>query len=92
MSTLIGVWEATKSARAAKAGTTVEIDEGNKVKMTGKYDGKEEIHEGTYSIEGDKITFVMKQGDRKVETLKELTDTKLVVECEGRTIEFKRKK
>jgi uncharacterized protein (TIGR03066 family) len=95
---IVGVWELTKAGEGAKppVGTTMEYTKDGKIKMTGKADGKEFVFDGTYVVEGNKLTGTMKTSDREEKgtlTIKRLTDKELVTEDEaGRVLEFKRKK
>ena len=67
---LVGVWEAIEAVGTPGVGTTVTISKEKKVKMTGKVAGKDdEMHEGAFSIDGDKITFVRKQGDQETKSV-----------------------
>ena len=103
---IIGKWELVKSGLEAAVGETVEFAKDGKMKMTTKpivgkdkeikYVGKEQTIEGTYKVEGDKITVTMKGPDGKVGSdtapIKTLTDTKLVIEVEkGKFDEYQRK-
>jgi uncharacterized protein (TIGR03066 family) len=94
---IVGVWELTKaSSGKAPAGTVLEFTKDGKLKMSGKADGKEFAFEGTYVVEGDKLTVRMKTPDRTEEgtlTIKKLTDKELVTQDDaGRVLEFKQKK
>jgi uncharacterized protein (TIGR03066 family) len=87
---IVGTWE---PADPKGAGMTLEFTSDGKLKMDA---GPIKI-EGTYKVDGDKLTTTMKAegGKEKTETgkIKELTDTKLVTEDpKGKTDEFKRKK
>jgi uncharacterized protein (TIGR03066 family) len=92
---IVGTWEWSKSDEGFSAVYVFSKD--GKVKLTGKKDGKEEIVEGTYSVEGDKVTVALKFGDNEEKhtfTIKKLTDTEMVAfdEKKGKSLELKRKK
>ena len=74
----------------------MEYSKDGKIKMTGKANGKELVANGTYVVEGNKFTGMLKTPDREEKgtvTIKKLTDTELVTEDDaGRVLEFKRKK
>lgn len=95
---IVGVWELTKTGKSGKppVGTTMEYTKDGKVKMTGKAKGKEFVFDGTYVVEGNKLTGTLKTSDREEKgtlTIKKLTDKVLVTEDDvGRVLEFKRKK
>lgn len=95
---IVGVWELTKVSKGGKTplGTKMEYSKDGKMKMTGKADGKEFMFEGTYVVEGNKLTGTMKTSDREekgILTIKKLTDKELVLEDDvgRRVLEFKRK-
>jgi uncharacterized protein (TIGR03066 family) len=96
---IIGVWELTKPGEGGKlpVGATMEYTRDGKIKMTGNADGKEFMFDGTYVVEGNKLTAILKTSDREEKgtlTIKELTDKVLVTEDDvgRRVMEFKRKK
>src|SRR5262249_21219182 len=94
---IVGVWELTKAGEGGPpVGTTMEFTKDGKVKMSGKADGKEFALDGTYVVEGQKLTATIKSADRTEKgtvTIKKLTDEELVTQDEnGRVLEFKRKK
>ena len=74
----------------------MEYTKDGQVKMTGKADGKEFVFDGTYAVQGNKLTGTMKTSDSEEKgtlTIKKLTDKELVTEDEaGRVLEFRRKK
>jgi uncharacterized protein (TIGR03066 family) len=79
----------TKPGEGGKppVGTTIEYTKDGKMKMKGKADGKEFVFEGTYVVEGNKLTGIMKTSDREEKgtlTIKKLTDKELVTEDEAR--------
>jgi uncharacterized protein (TIGR03066 family) len=93
---LLGTWEVVKSDEGPPVGTVVEFTKDGKMKVTHKSDGKEETLEGTYKIDGDKLSVVLKMGDKEDKhsvTIKKLTATEMTAENEkGKTAEFKKKK
>jgi uncharacterized protein (TIGR03066 family) len=94
---LMGSWEATKAEPGTlPIGAVVTFAKDGKMKVSAKKDGKEESHEGTYKLDGDKFTITMKMGDNEVKltiTIKKISDTELVTaNDEGKVVEFKRKK
>jgi uncharacterized protein (TIGR03066 family) len=93
---IVGTWEVTKS-KDAPPGSTLEFTKDGKMKMTATVEGKPVTMEATYTVDGDKITNVMKTPDGKeakeTATITKLTDTELVTKDEkGKIDEFKRKK
>jgi uncharacterized protein (TIGR03066 family) len=92
---LVGKWEVVKcDGDALPVGAIVEMTKDGKLKLTEKKDDKES-HEGTYKVDGDKIMVVLKVNDDEIKhtvDIKKLTETELVTEHDGKTIEFKRKK
>ena len=96
-SLIVGVWELTKTDNGGPpVGTVMEYSKDGKIRMTGKAKGKELVANGTYVVEGNKFTGMLKTPDREEKgtvTIKKLTDTELVTEDDaGRVLEFKRKK
>jgi uncharacterized protein (TIGR03066 family) len=95
---LVGTWEVVKSDEGGPppVGTVVTFTKDGKFKITHKNkEGKEETGEGTYSVDGAKLTVTMKHGDKEDShsiTIKKLTDTALVGEDDqGKSAELKRK-
>ena len=93
---VVGKWEVTKcDGDGPPVGSTVEMTKDGKIKITAKDGGTEESHEGTYKVDGDKIMVTIKiDNDEKKHdvTIKKVSDTEMVVEHDGKTIEFKKKK
>lgn len=74
---ILGKWEITKAGGAAPAGTTLEFSKDGKVKMVTKIGGDEDVADGKYAIEKDKLTLTMNfDGQESVEelTIRKLTD------------------
>jgi uncharacterized protein (TIGR03066 family) len=91
---IIGTWEPTKKEAEAP---TIEFIKDGKMKMTVTVDGKPQTMEAAYTVDGDKITNIMKTPDGKemkeTATITKLTDTELVTKDEkGKIDEFKKKK
>jgi uncharacterized protein (TIGR03066 family) len=94
---IVGVWELTKGD-AAPVGSTVEFTKDGKMLVNVKDGDKTVKHEGTYTIDKDSITSVLKidgQETKSTVTIKKLTDKELVVEEKDqknvKTDEFKKK-
>ena len=94
----VGKWELTKSGdENAPKGAVVEFAKDMKVSITIDFNGKEFKMEGTYKVDGDKITVKLKTPDGKededTDTIKTLTDDMIVlVDKKGKETEFKKKK
>jgi uncharacterized protein (TIGR03066 family) len=91
---IVGTWEATKGEMPA--GSTVEFTKDGKMKINIKAGGQTVSVEGTYKVDGDKLTTTGKgpDGKEKTETvkIKKLTDKELALEDDkGKTEEFKKK-
>jgi len=94
---LVGSWEATKADEGTLAvGAVVEFTKDGKMKVTSKKDGKDESHEGTYKLDGEKMMITTKMGDNESKftiTIKKISDKDMVaVNDAGKVVEFKRKK
>ena len=88
---IVGVWE---PLRGNVKGTTIEFTKDGKFKAF-EQEGKKEMGEGTYEVDGESINIVGKRADGKEhkETvkIKKLTRKELVTEDEkGKEDEFKR--
>ena len=93
---LVGSWEVTKAdPETLPPHTVVEFGKEGKMKVTTKKEGKDESHDGTYKVDGDKFTITMKHGDKEmvmVITIKKISDTELVTANEaGKGVTFKKK-
>jgi len=90
---IVGKWKVTK-AEYVPDDATLEFTKDGKVLVVAKEKGKEFNPEGTYKIEGDKLTTTMKLGDMEqkgTNTIATLTDAKLVlVDEKGKSTEFER--
>jgi uncharacterized protein (TIGR03066 family) len=93
---LTGVWKLVKSDEEAPKGATAEFTKDGKVIVQFEREGKQEKLEGTYTLEGNKLTVAIKKGDnddKDVLTITTLTDNKLVVENkDGKKHEFEKEK
>jgi uncharacterized protein (TIGR03066 family) len=94
---LVGSWEVVKSEDPPPpVGAVVEFAKDGKVKITHKRDDKDLTVEGTFTVDGDKVSVVLKMGDKEDKhsiTIKKISDNELTMENDkGKTVEFKRKK
>lgn len=89
---IIGKWEPA-TADPKSGGIVLEFTKDGKMLIA--VTGLPKAMEGTYKVEGDKLTTTGKGPDGKEKTesgtIKTLTDTKLVIEKDGKADEFKRK-
>src|SRR5438105_1659650 len=78
---LVGSWEVVKADKGTvDVGSIVEFTKDGKMKVTHKKDGKEEVGEGTYKIDGEKFSFALKIGDNDVKktiTIKKISETEM---------------
>src|SRR6478672_10289801 len=79
-----GKWELTKSSdETAPKGAMVEFTKDNKVTITFDANGKEVKLEGTYKVDGEKLTVKLSlpggKDNEDTDTIKMLTDEKLVL-------------
>src|SRR5262249_51854732 len=94
---IVGTWEVTKSFDKGPAvGATVKFTKDGKIKVKAKVEGKDVHREGTYKVDGDKLTLVMKRDDKESKTIisiKKISDKELVTENDDKkSVELKRKK
>jgi uncharacterized protein (TIGR03066 family) len=96
---ILGTWVVSKQVDdEPPIGTTFQFSKDGKLKMSGKYEGKEFTLELSYTIEGDKVTFIGKDRDEeKKDTyrINKLTEEALVLLPErklSKVIECKRPK
>src|SRR5271169_2281497 len=79
---IVGVWIVVKG-EGVPAGTPMEFTKDGKLILKFDVNGKEFKMEGSYKIDGDKVTVSMKTPDGKedseTDTIKTLTDSMLVV-------------
>jgi uncharacterized protein (TIGR03066 family) len=93
---LVGKWELTRSTDPeAPKGAVVEFTKDNKVVVSITVAGKEEKSDGTYRVNGDKLTVKLSDPAAKenTDTIQTLTDDKLLlVDPSKKDFEFTRKK
>jgi len=96
---IVGKWEVSKTgdAQGAPVGAVVDFQKDGKLGMTMKILDKEMTMNGTYKVDGDKLTITMKGLDGKEQsetnTIKSLDDTTMVlIEKDKKETEFKKKK
>jgi len=94
---LVGTWEAAKVDEGTlPKGALVTFAKDGKMKVSAKKDGEDKTVEGTYKVEGDKLSIAMKEGEKEHKmdlVIKKATDDDLTIsDDKGKTIEFKRKK
>ncbi len=93
---IVGKWEVSKADEGTvPPGATIEFTKDGKFKMNAKKDDKEESREGTYTVEGDTVSLLMKRddGDQTVKiAIKKLSASELTVEGpDGKSVTFKKK-
>src|SRR5262245_3327925 len=82
---LLGKWELTKSESGnAPKGAIIEFMKDNKMSINVDFNGKSLKLEGTYKVDGDKLTVTIKppdggKEDSDTDTIKSLTDDKIVL-------------
>ncbi|HVK14784.1 MAG TPA: lipocalin family protein [Gemmataceae bacterium] len=94
---LVGTWEITKSTGDAPKGSLVSFDKDGKLKVSIDFNGKKIEIEGTYKVEGDKLTVTVKsppdgKDETDTNTIKLLDDkTLVIVDMEKKETELARK-
>lgn len=93
---LVGKWEVTKTHDGGPpAGTIVEFTKDGKFKVSGKKDDMNVEFDGTYKVEKNTFTFVMKAGDMEIKktiTITKITDKEMSSKDEdGKEVECKKK-
>jgi uncharacterized protein (TIGR03066 family) len=95
-SKLTATWKLVKSDEEAPKGATAEFTKDGKLIVQFEMDGQQQKLEGSYTLEGNKITAIIKKGeneDKDVLTITTLTDDKLVIENKnGKKHEFEKVK
>lgn len=96
---IVGKWELTKSSdEGAPKGAIVEFTKDGKLTITIDFNGKKIELGGKYTVKGDKLTVTVVgpdggEGKEQTDSIKELTDDKLVIEdSKKKETEFKKKK
>jgi uncharacterized protein (TIGR03066 family) len=93
---IVGKWTVEKADEGTVGkGATVEFTSDGKVKAVHKKGDEDVTVEGTYKVDGDKLTMTLKIGDmeQKIDiTIKKLTKTELHTEnSEGKKVELMKK-
>jgi uncharacterized protein (TIGR03066 family) len=94
---MIGKWEVSKADDGTiPMGSTVEFTKDGKIKFAFKMGDMDVAFEGTYTVEKDAFTMVMKMGDmehKQTVTIKKISDkTMSTVDKDGKAVELTRKK
>jgi uncharacterized protein (TIGR03066 family) len=94
---LVGKWEVTNANKELPPGSVIEFGKDGKMKITRKADGKEETADAVYKVEGDKIQFTLKLGNREEKkdpvTIKKIAEQELTLESgKELTLQLKRMK
>jgi uncharacterized protein (TIGR03066 family) len=94
---VVGKWEVAKSDPGTiPMGAVLEFLKDGKAKATAKKDDVESTFDGTYKLDGKKLTLTMMIGEKErtnVITIVKATDTEMTFESEdGKKVEFTRKK
>jgi len=79
---LVGTWEAQKG-KGLPPGTRIQFTKDGKVTITGKKDEKEIKIQGTYKLDGKKLSLTTKQNDEERTrdiTINKVSDDQLVLE------------
>ena len=93
---IVGKWEISKADEGTvPVGTMVEFTADGKIKLMGKANEKDIAMEGTYKVEGDTFTFVIKEGDNEHKdtiTITKISKTEMSTKNkEGKVVECKKK-
>ena len=94
---IVGKWTVVKASPGTfPLGTVLDLSKDDKVKVIGKRDDMEFIHEGTYKVDGAKIVITVKvagEEQKHLLTITKISDTEMVTDHGGGgTIEFKKEK
>jgi uncharacterized protein (TIGR03066 family) len=96
---ILGVWEVIKSDDGTPPMTTIEFTRDGKLKVKTKVGDQTLTMEGTYKLEGDKLTVTLMTPDEKEKevtdtvTITKLTDKDLITKDQkGKVDQFKKKK
>jgi uncharacterized protein (TIGR03066 family) len=94
---VVGKWKVDKaSPNTFPIGTVLDLSKEDKVKVLGKRDDKEFVHEGTYKLDADKIVITVKvegQEQQHILTITKIGDKVMVTDHKGGgTIEFMKEK
>lgn len=93
---LVGKWEISKAEEGTvPVGTIVEFTKDGKVKITAKMEGKEISFDGTYKVEKNTFTFIMKMGDmehKETITITKMSEKEMTTkDKDGKVVECKKK-
>ena len=93
---IVGKWEITKADEGTvPVGSTVEFTKDGKFIVTGKKEDKVESFEGTYKVEKNTFTFVMKLGDmehKETITITKMSEKEMSTkDKDGKVVECKKK-
>ncbi|MFL5338956.1 MAG: TIGR03066 family protein [Gemmataceae bacterium] len=94
---IVGVWEVTKTEEGGPPpGSTIEFTKDGKLKISAKMGDQEFKIDGTYKLEGDKFTIMMKMGEQEhtdTITIKKITKTEMsTTDKDGKVVELKKTK
>jgi uncharacterized protein (TIGR03066 family) len=94
---LLGTWEVAKADKGTlPVGSTVEYLKDGKMKIKIKIDDNEQTLDGTYTVEGDKLTLMVTFNNdvkKTTHTIKKISETDLTTADDmGKSVEFKKKK
>ncbi|SRR5579871_1305381 len=96
---ILGVWEVIKSDDGTPPKTTIEFTRDGKLKVKTKVGDQTLTMDGTYKLEGDKLTVTLMTPDEKEKevtdtvTITKLTDKELITKDQkGKVDQFKKKK
>ena len=80
---IVGKWKITKARQnGPPEGTQIEFTKDGKISITVEVNGEKRMLEGTYKLDGNKMTITREQNGQENKqdvTIKKLDDTKLVV-------------
>ncbi len=92
---VVGAWKVVKAdADTLPVGAVVDMAKDGKLKITFKQDNKEETHEGTYKLDGDKLMVTLKMNDQEIKhtvTIKKISDTEMTTDHDGKVVHFEKK-
>ncbi|MEZ6142653.1 MAG: hypothetical protein R3B84_18995 [Zavarzinella sp.] len=94
---LYGTWELVKGPEGAPMGATAEMKKDGTMLIKVKIGDMEIKIDGKFEVKGDKLTVILTgpggEQEKETDTIKELTDSKMVTEdSKGKTTEFKKVK
>jgi uncharacterized protein (TIGR03066 family) len=93
---VLGKWEVAASHEGGPPkGGTVEFTKDGKLKVAGEQNGQKMEFDGTYKVDGDKLTLTFKFGENETPvnlTIEKLDETTFITKSEHGKVELKRKK